>query len=184
MNIDLGASGACVGVVLAGGLSSRMGRDKALLDWHGKSLLQHQFDTISVICRKVVVSGSYTGFDCVEDTTRCRGPLGGILSVAEIYRDSALLIIPVDMPLLTVPMLSRLMESGVSCSFSEQPLPAFFPNARRLIEASEILANGLDSRFSIKSIHCLLASLTLQSDIACLVNANTPEQWRLLALSV
>ena len=34
------------GIVLAGGLSSRMGRDKALLPWHGRTLLEHTLDRL------------------------------------------------------------------------------------------------------------------------------------------
>ncbi|MBO9540343.1 nucleotidyltransferase family protein [bacterium] len=44
-------------VVTAAGFSSRMGSPKALLDWHGKLLLQHQMDALAEIGQVVVVLG-------------------------------------------------------------------------------------------------------------------------------
>ena len=67
-----------IGMVLAGGLSSRMGSDKALSPYHGQTLLQHQAALLAIAGLKVVVSGDYEGFDCIPDrVVRC-GPLGGI----------------------------------------------------------------------------------------------------------
>lgn len=43
------------GVVLAAGASSRMGRDKALLDWQGKNFLRAAIDSLAPHCEMVIV---------------------------------------------------------------------------------------------------------------------------------
>ena len=87
-----------IGVVLAGGMSRRMGVDKALLPFQGSTLLQHQVELLRPLCSRVLVSGDYAGFDCVPDATERCGPLGGIYSIAQLHPNAALLVIPIDMP--------------------------------------------------------------------------------------
>ena len=45
------------GFVLAGGLSSRMGRDKSLLNWHGQTLLNHMVQLLSTAAEPVRIIG-------------------------------------------------------------------------------------------------------------------------------
>lgn len=47
------------GIVLAAGTSSRMGRDKALLDWQGKSFLRSAIDSLAPHCDLVIVVGGH-----------------------------------------------------------------------------------------------------------------------------
>ncbi|WP_052487747.1 molybdenum cofactor guanylyltransferase [Gordoniibacillus kamchatkensis] len=77
------------GIVLAGGRSSRMGTDKALLPVNGKPLLRHIIDTIAPYCDGVTVVVPYgepgryrdllpDGIGVTTDRTPGQGPLAGI----------------------------------------------------------------------------------------------------------
>lgn len=72
---------AMAGIVLAGGLSSRMGQDKALLRWQGRSLLAHMCALLQAAGAQTLrVSGSYPvlpGVESVPDLVPRCGPLGG-----------------------------------------------------------------------------------------------------------
>lgn len=69
-----------LGVVLAGGMSSRFGSDKALAEYKGQSLLSHAVDTLSGWCDYVVIAGRETGpAPCIPDWPQPGlGPMGGI----------------------------------------------------------------------------------------------------------
>ncbi len=72
--------------ILAGGQSRRMGRDKALVSWHGQPLLAHMVATARAAgAAEVVISGDpakYAAFGpCVPDQWLGCGPLGGIASI-------------------------------------------------------------------------------------------------------
>ncbi|MBQ4855860.1 molybdenum cofactor guanylyltransferase [Rhodanobacter sp. B2A1Ga4] len=102
----------CIGVVLAGGLSSRMGRDKALLDWQGRPLIERQLAVLREAgIDDVRVSGHRPGYHGVVDAMPQAGPLGGLAGIADaLVSDAELLVIPVDMPLLHAALLRRLRD--------------------------------------------------------------------------
>lgn len=106
-----------MGVVLAGGQSQRMGQNKALLDFKGKPLWLHALHILQSVTpklSKIVVSGRQLDISCIPDIYPKLGPLGGIYSVLQVFgealeKDGALLIIPIDMPLLTVAGIHHLL---------------------------------------------------------------------------
>ncbi|MBV6272851.1 molybdenum cofactor guanylyltransferase [Alcaligenaceae bacterium CGII-47] len=100
----------CLGVVLAGGRSTRMGRDKALLEWRGRALIEHQLAVLREAgVDEVKVSGDRPRYGGVTDYQAEAGPLGGLAGIAQIQASRVdLLVIPVDMPLLQATLLRRL----------------------------------------------------------------------------
>ncbi len=107
------------GVVLAGGLSTRMGKDKAfLLDHDGKSFLQKNIQLLQSMCKQVWVScrqdAPLIDYPCVYDIYENIGPLGGIYSSLEhAYKHglAAILVIACDMPSLNEQVLKRLIDA-------------------------------------------------------------------------
>jgi len=78
-----------LGVVLAGGQSSRFGSDKALAEWRGRTLLAHAVDALSGYCELVVIAGRENGPAlCIPDWPRPgMGPLGGIAAGLRYAQD-------------------------------------------------------------------------------------------------
>ncbi len=115
-------------VLLAGGRSRRMGRDKAQLQLpNGQTLLQRAESLLRGLNADglqflpPLVSGDRPGG--IADRVPDSGPLGGIYSVAEYLREEkipcdALLAIPVDMPLLQARQLRDLCVAGSSSGAS------------------------------------------------------------------
>ncbi len=175
------------GLLLAGGASMRMGRDKAGLDWQGRPLIAHMHALLSALpLSKVMVSGARPEYAGVIDQAPGRGPLGGIASAAQVLPDCTLLVVPVDMPRLALPLLQRLLDASPrACSrFAESPLPM------RLQLDGDLrlwLAAWLRDPDAPRALHRLQAALDVQSlalgpeECAQLANANTPEDWQRLA---
>lgn len=92
-----------IGVVLAGGRSSRMGQDKALLPWRGRPLVAHMQALLrDAGALDVVISGDRPGYAGIADAQPDLGPLGGLASVIDHVADATtLVVVPVDMPLLS-----------------------------------------------------------------------------------
>lgn len=165
-----------LGLVLAGGRSRRMGRDKALLAFDGGTLLQRQVRALESLCARVAVSGAYAGFDCIADMRPDAGPLAGLQAASAAWH-GALLAVPVDMPLMTAELLAELVQARQPAHFEGHPLPAFFPDARALAEAADALLSGDDR--SVRALHRRLGSRALpMRNAAAFANANTPADWR------
>ena len=78
-----------LGVVLAGGQSTRFGSDKALAELGGHTLLARAFDTLTGMCELVVIAGRERGpGHCIPDWPHPNmGPLAGIAAALHLARD-------------------------------------------------------------------------------------------------
>ncbi len=99
------------GYVLAGGRSSRMGRNKALMELAGKPLVQHAVLKLRRLCMDVAIAGGSPEMDVyapvIEDIHPGCGPLSGIEAALAHSRFDWNLFLPVDMPLMPAAWLQR-----------------------------------------------------------------------------
>ena len=102
------------GVVLAGGLSSRLGHDKAVLRLEGgqnADLLARAAGLLDQLCGRCIVVGRVQpGYECYPDALPGRGPVGGIATALKIAA-SPCLVMSCDLPFMELPVLERLAEA-------------------------------------------------------------------------
>ena len=130
----------CSCVILCGGKSSRMGNEKALVSFQGKSLLRHAFDLLNELKLDTYLSINPNqllwakGYPYVIDELDEVGPLGGIYSALnQLQRD--ILVLPVDMPNITDMEVEKLIRTAQEVSkltcfqFQQiiQPFPSYWP---------------------------------------------------------
>lgn len=168
-------------VLLAGGRSSRMGTDKALLPWGDGTLLTHMHAVLRTAgAREVIVSGDRPGFDSVPDTQPDTGPMGALAQLAPRLRDGAWIVVPVDMPLLSSGLLQALMRTDADCACVEAHA---LPMALRLdagVRATLQEIGSLTGRAcSLRALQQRLHTVHLPSSPwkQVLRNCNTPEDW-------
>lgn len=102
------------GFVLAGGQSTRMGRDKALVDFAGRPLVTHALS----ILQQTGLSGSIAGAQSdlsrfapvVKDSEPGRGPLAGVCAALKSNAARYAVLLPVDLPFLPPSLLVCLLE--------------------------------------------------------------------------
>jgi molybdopterin-guanine dinucleotide biosynthesis protein A len=171
-----------IGIILAGGLSSRMGEDKALLRIDGRTLLERTRDVlVEAGAERVVISGSRPGG--IADRWAEKGPVGGIASVAAELDDGELLVVPVDMPRIDAATLAPLRDERRmrATRWAGHPLPMRLTlDAQTRATLAELI--GLEGRAcSVAALQARVGMATLSIDRAnprALANCNTPDEWR------
>ena len=142
-------------VILAGGQSSRMGRDKAVLELAGEPLLARQIKLMQATgASEVFISGrtgrDYTKFGCpaLIDNFPQAGPLAGIESALQKCRNPLLLVLAVDMPQMPIAMLEELIKqsdgrNGIIPRLAghTEPLAALYPSIAAPL-ATELLLSA------------------------------------------
>ena len=104
-------SSGIVGVVLAGGASQRMGRDKARLDFQGESLVDRAASRLVEVVTEVVVADRGRGVSAVHPSVADgpgAGPAAGILGAARTRPGRDLLVLACDLPAVPAALLARL----------------------------------------------------------------------------
>lgn len=185
----------CLGVVLAGGLSSRMGENKAHLN-HFSAKQQDMLNFSRQLLHNAGIQETLISGDNyqVTDEYKQLGPLAGIYSVIKKYQPKSVLVIPVDLPLLTAEFLHTLRLkgelSGKACYYQEHYLPLYLPNnAYSELFFNQAFANAQETSLPAEqsnkrgpSMRKFLTSIPHQAlplkNSHALFNCNTPEQWQ------
>lgn len=181
-------------ILLAGGKSSRMGRDKGALPFRDTTLLEWQVGKLRGLgIEDIMLSGSRAPVDgvrVVPDEYPGRGPLGGLHACMKKALHPDCLVLSVDVPLVPVPALLELVrthrEDGAAVTLLRhgdkwEPLMGVYQSG--LHRAAEPI---------LQSEHTAVRRLLDQTgfqlvdwpgDEALFLNCNTPEDYaRLQAL--
>jgi len=124
------------GLVLAGGKSQRMGRDKGLIEYHGKPQRTYLAELIAPFCQHTFISCrpdqveeiQQEGFEPLPDTFTGLGPFGAIASAFRNNPNAAWLVVASDLPLLESSGIQQLVShrnpSKIATAFNS-PVNAF-----------------------------------------------------------
>ena len=128
-------------VLLAGGESRRMGRDKAAIEIEGEPFWKRQLELLRSLGPEQVFLSTRARPDWLPDNVELllddspsRGPLSGLTKALTAMRTTHLIALAVDMPLMNGEQLCELLSSatagcGVGPVVGEQaePLAAIYP---------------------------------------------------------
>ena len=102
--------------VLAGGKSTRMGKDKAFLEFKGRILLARALELAAGSGREVRIVGSPAKFAAfgkvIEDIYRDHGPLAGIHAALKSSSTELNLMLAVDLPFVQPDFLKYLISAA------------------------------------------------------------------------
>ena len=180
-------------VILAGGASRRMGRDKAMLPYGGTTLLQYtinQYAALGPVAVSVNRAGKYAFSGAAELTDRfpdC-GPLNGLVSAFAESDAEELLLTAVDLPFGDPALAQRLSElrGGADLCILRRGKkgvePLFAVYGRRCGDAAEVcLAAGKKSvfdLFELVDVRYVEPAELPEFDLErILTNVNTPEEF-------
>jgi molybdopterin-guanine dinucleotide biosynthesis protein A len=178
------------GFVLAGGSSSRMGADKALLVFRGRTLLEHALQLAGALagsCRIVGSRQKYENYGVViEDVCPGHGPLAGIHAALRASTADFNLVLAVDTPLLSVDFVrhlsARAQDSGAvvivprTADARLHPLCAIYRRSFADV-AEQALREGrnkIDALFPLVPVE-YVDPAAAGFDESMFVNLNTPE---------
>ncbi|HEY7294732.1 MAG TPA: molybdenum cofactor guanylyltransferase [Dehalococcoidia bacterium] len=193
-DVDVPATGPVAAAVLAGGRSSRFGRDKALLEIGGETLLQRTVATLQAAVGDVLIVGpperaeQAPGFAVVQDELPGIGPLGGIYTALRARPGRSVVTVAVDMPFLNAALLRHLVALASDADVvlpivdgrGQQLHAVYGPATLPWIEAQ--IASGdykIDRFFPHVRVHRVEEQELRRFDPALrsFQNVNTPELW-------
>jgi molybdopterin-guanine dinucleotide biosynthesis protein A len=180
------------GLILAGGSSSRMQRDKAALQYRGQSQLDRAFELASRHVSPVFVSvragqaadPTRAQHPLIVDSVAGEGPIVGIRSALAAHPEAAWLVLACDLPFLSDAALSQLLRErdvdGLATAYRSvrdglpEPLCAIWePAAAAALESYQAGGGHCPRKFLIRHAVRLLEPL----DRRALDNINTPEEY-------
>ena len=183
-------SESLAGFVLAGGKSSRMGSDKALLELGGETVLARALRIVREVTPEVRIVGSKAKFGefgpVIEDIYPETGPLGGIHAALRSSRAELNLMLAVDLPFMRAEFLGWLCKMASRndavvtvprAGGRLQPLCAVY--RREFAGAAEVALqqgrNKIDPLFG--EVKTEIVDVPKDFSPEMFSNLNTPEEW-------
>ena len=180
-------------VILAGGRSERMGRDKALLELDGRRLIDVVSDAAHQLTADVVIVGGATGrAESIPDVHPGEGPLGGLITGLQALGPGVHLALACDMPFITPEPLQNIegsigtFEAAVPESGGKlHPLCAAYRGESVLKLTAAFDSGERSVTRAVRHLHMrAIPESELRRwdpELRFLTNINTPEEWRAAA---
>ena len=182
--------GPLMGLVLSGGKSTRMGKDKGLLQYHHKPQREYIYDLATHYADDVFYSVRADqeigdGERAILDSENVNGPFNGLLSAHRKYPEASWLVLACDLPLLDKNTLKTLVRErdpnmdatalATSASGLPEPLAAIWePSAlRKALEYLAVSTSTCPRKFLLQP-QTRIKLVTPDTDDV-LLNANSPE---------
>jgi molybdopterin-guanine dinucleotide biosynthesis protein A len=183
------------GIILAGGRSSRMGKDKGLCDFKGKALVAYAMDILQPLCGEIMISANHFpekydafGYPVIADEVKDIGPMGGIYSCLKKSKTQHNLILSCDTPFVSPAVFRLLLHKRenfqVVCpaheTFLLEPLSAYY-NTNILGELEDAIRHEeykmmrFFKRIRFKSVN--IDTMPFFND-GLFLNINSPEDLR------
>ena len=186
----------CTAVVLAGGESRRMGRDKRSLTLEGQSFLERIVNLASGFAAEVIVSLATreqgdavpANIKVVLDENPGEGPACALISAARQASYEYLAVMPVDAPLLK-PEIYRLLMREVEGYEAAVPVVKGRPEPLHAVYSKQAVLSCAETR--PRSVRALLSLLNVNfvpeeklriadPEMLSFLNINTPEDYKKL----
>ena len=179
------------GILLAGGMSSRMGSDKGMVQLNGKKFIDLILEAIVPNVNEVLIianNSNYnnTGFKVYEDIIKNCGPLGGIYTGLMNSRTENNIVVSCDIPFINSDLIKHIIENSGEAEIAVpvfkgniEPLCAVYAKKTsgeiyNLIMKKELKLRNVLRHFITREIH-ITNALEFYSD-KLLANINTPEE--------
>ena len=183
------------GIVLAGGLSTRMGHDKAALPWGDSDLLNTVLERLAPVCRKLIVVSNLErkialpGVQVVADHYKLCGPLGGMQAGLAASDADYNFIAACDMPYLNTAAVAYIRQAADGYDAAVPYIDGHYNPLHGVYRQSclpyidSLLAEGnyriLNFYSQIKMRHITAEELRqFDPDLMTLSNANTPDDYQ------
>ena len=158
------------GIILAGGKSSRMNRDKGLIRYKQKPFVQHIIEALQPLVDEIIIVSDNPRYDVfaqrrVEDSIKNVGPLAGIYTGLSHAKTGDSLILSCDIPSINAAVLSRLVNRApepvevvqMQCRGETMPLVARYKKTcmqpcLKLIASGERRVRSLVDQLGSKTI--------------------------------
>lgn len=186
------SSAPLYGLILAGGASSRMRRDKAALKYQGQTQLDRAFELARRHVEKVYVSVRAAQVaeplraarPMIVDSFSGEGPIIGIRSALAAYPHAAWLVLACDLPFLSDAVVGHLLRerdpsrhaTAYTSTFDGLPEPLcaiFEPSAAAALGDYQMSSGLCPRKFLLRHEAKLIAPI----DAHALDNINTPEEY-------
>jgi molybdopterin-guanine dinucleotide biosynthesis protein A len=188
---------SCAGVVLAGGASGRMGRDKSMLDIGGQPLVSRVVRRLRLAVPRVVVVGPQTLRPVVPDCTVVPdrvpglGPLGGLASALAEVEAAWLFMVACDMPFVAAPLVRAMLDLAMTHVEAQavvlqgpkgwEPLHAVYARSCEAVVGTQLRSadhalTALLERLTVRAFPAHAAAALDPRGLSAF-NANTPDEW-------
>lgn len=174
------------GILMCGGKSSRMGKDKYALLYNNLPLYKPSLDTLQRFCDTIIISCNvafpeFVDFTVVEDDVKEIGPMGGIYSCLKKSSSKYNMILACDMPFVNGGLMTQLLS--ISNDYDAivplvdgraEPLYAIYnvsiiPTLEAFIHSERYSLKQMLSGLEVCYVH-------VDTDVQELKNVNTPAE--------